>query len=185
MLARLTEKLLSYRDRVSVVKSDLSIPFGIDRQCDALTSVATFHWVKDRHVLFHNLKQTLKPNGLFVADCGGFGNIERIFATFSDVTKDEFNPAEMWSFAAPQKTSILLENCGFEKIDVTLVKDPIPSTSRSQFDAFLSTVVLGALLDGYEQLDREKIVTEVIDLLGSFRVDFVRLRMRANVAGGA
>ena len=185
MLAHLTEKLQSYGDRVLVVYSDLIFPFGVDHQCDAVISVAIFHWVKDHQAPFYNLRRTLKPNGLLVADCGGFGNIERILAAFSTVTKDEINLEETWNFATPHETSIRLENCGFENIDVTLVQDPVTSTNRSLFDAFLSTVVLGSPLDSYEQLDREKIVTEVIERIGSFTVDFVRLKIRANVAGAA
>ena len=45
---------------------------------DAVFSNAVLHWVKDQPIAIAKVYRSLKPNGRFVAELGGFGNVTTI-----------------------------------------------------------------------------------------------------------
>ncbi len=179
MVQILRNKTEKYGDRIQIIQSDLTEPFGVVGACDAIISVAAFHWVSDHRVLFSNLRSALKPNGVLAADCGGFGNIERVSKAFAHVTKKNIDPGSIWNFATPESTTQVLRSCGFTDIQVALVDDPAILGSRSEFEEFLGTVILGAHLINYSFEDRKEVVAAVADKLDSFTIDYVRLKIYA------
>jgi trans-aconitate 2-methyltransferase len=74
-MADLARERLDAR-RVDVICSDL-LELQLDRTLDAAVSTATFHHIFDHDTLFARIRAVLRPGAQFVAQCGGYGNIDR------------------------------------------------------------------------------------------------------------
>ncbi len=179
MLGELRRKVADAGAPIEVIESDLSKDFGIHQQCDAVMSVATFHWIADHDALFANLATTMKPGARLVADCGGRSNVARVSDAFAKVTGIDPNSAHVWNFADVPETTASLAAAGFSDIDVRLVEDPAIFASSEAHCAFLTTVVLGAQLETLPPEDHLAIVAQVSRELGEYLVDYVRLKIFA------
>ncbi|QHC24549.1 class I SAM-dependent methyltransferase [Streptomyces sp. GS7] len=183
MLDQLRTKLADRIDRVEVVQADLTKPLPISCQVDAITSVATFHWITDHTALFANLAQHLCPGGQFVAECGGQGNVARINAAVEEVLGKKTDDKEkIWYFADVEETTKHLRNAGFTDIEVNLLPDPARLEPGEQLWSYLATVVLGSHLDRLPESDHEEFVHAVAARLPEPVVDYVRLNLTARRA---
>ena len=153
-------------------------PLGIDGSCDVAFSVATLHWVSDHEVAFRHIAEALKPGGLFLADCGGKGNIESV----NEVVRSLCGPSDAFDvshFEDASKTETRLVAAGFKIREVRLFKDPARFDSPELFKTFLATVVLGPHLAGLGVTDRDELLSEIVKRMPEFTVDYVRLRIDA------
>ncbi|MCX5383348.1 trans-aconitate 2-methyltransferase [Streptomyces sp. NBC_00083] len=181
MLDQLRTKLAGRLDRLDVIEADLTRPLELGTQVDAVSSVATFHWITDHAALFANLARSLRSGGQFVAECGGEGNVARINAAVDEVlgaTQGE----KVWYFAGVDETTERLEAAGFTDIEVTLLPDPARLEPGEQLWSYLATVVLGSHLDRLPDSDHEDFVHAVADRLPEPVVDYVRLNITARRA---
>jgi trans-aconitate 2-methyltransferase len=173
MLDRLRARLDGRLDRVDVIQADLTRPLPIDIEVDAVSSVATFHWIHDHDAVFGNIAAVLRPSGRFAVDCGGAGNVAAVRTAVHDVLGE---PADdMWHFAGVDDTRARLERAGFTDVDVDLVPDPARLEPGEQFHGYLATVVLGAHLKRMAQEERQEFVEAVAARLDEPVVDYVRL----------
>ena len=179
MLVELRRKTATSPVPIEVIESDLCSDLGLAPECDAVMSVATFHWIADHDALFANLASAMKPGAHLVADCGGKANVARVSAAFAQVTGTNPDAGRVWNFADVPETAASLQGAGFGEIDVRLVEDPAIFDSAEEHRAFLQTVVLGAQLAGHSAKDRERIVAEVSGAIGEYVVDYVRLKISA------
>src|SRR4051794_40265109 len=108
MIAKALERLGS--DRMTYLTHDLMDPIPIN-PVDAILSTATFHWVPDHDRLFANLASVLKTGGQLVAQCGGWGNLERVNAAAERVAGIDL--AATKTYATPEETWTRLEGEGF------------------------------------------------------------------------
>lgn len=182
MLDEINEKATDYTNQLQIICSDLSEPFGIINRCDVIISVAAFHWIIDHKKLFTNLRSTLKNGGVLRADCGGNGNISRVSAAFTEVTGRDSTNGRTWNFANPKMTEELLRESGFNNIQVEIVEDPAIFETRSEYEEFLQTVIFGAHLEQFATDERPEIVRAIADTVGSYVVDYVRLKISAMAA---
>jgi trans-aconitate 2-methyltransferase len=180
MLEQLRERLADRLDRVEVVHADLTEPLPVTGQVDAVTSVATFHWIADHEDLFTRLASHLRPGGTFVAECGGRGNVATVSAAVEDVLGERF---DVWNFAGPQETEERLRRAGFTDIQVGLTPDPARLEPGEQLCSYLATVVLGGHLARLPAERHEWFVREVAARLPEPVVDYVRLTISATRAG--
>lgn len=178
MLDQLRVRLAERLERVELVCADLSQPLPIAPGVDAITSVATFHWIADHRRLFRNLAAILRPGGQLVAECGGQGNIERIVAAIRGVHAEA---AATGNFAGIDETAQRLRQAGFTDVEVGLVPDSARFTA-DQFQSYLTTVVLRPHLDRLPAGDRAEFVRAVAARLPEPVVDYVRLTIRARKA---
>ncbi|MFJ4336963.1 class I SAM-dependent methyltransferase [Streptomyces sp. NPDC088915] len=182
MLDRLRVKLADRLDRLEVVHGDLTKPLGLDGPVDAVSSVATFHWITDHPALFANVAQNLRPGGQFVAECGGEGNVARINAAVEEVLGASGEREEVWYFAGVEETTERLREVGFTDIEVDLLPDPARLEPGEQLWSYLATVVLGSHLDRLPEEDHEDFVRSVAAKLPEPVVDYVRLNITARRA---
>ncbi|MGM9333448.1 class I SAM-dependent methyltransferase [Streptomyces murinus] len=187
MLDQLRTKLADRLDRLEIVQADLTKPLPISGQVDAITSVATFHWITDHAALFANLAGHLRPGGQFVAECGGQGNVALINAAVGEVLgrKSEDEPEgkdKVWYFGGVEETTQRLRDAGFTDIDVNLLPDPARLEPGEQLWSYLATVVLGSHLDKLPESDHEDFVRAVAARLPEPVVDYVRLNITARRA---
>ena len=149
-----------------------ALPFG--PVFDAVFSTATFHWVLEHDRLFASIHGALTPGGRLVAQCGGAGNLDRLYARsralMADPRYTRFYSAweDPWLFAGVDETRARLAAAGFVEVDVSLASAPTPFDSPESFAEFIGAVCLrhelarlpGGLRDAY-----------VAELTGMFATD--------------
>jgi trans-aconitate 2-methyltransferase len=127
---------------------------------DAIFSAAVFHWIPDHDGLFRSVYVALKPGGRLVAQCGGAGNLERLYGWArrlmrSDEYKQYFSGwANPNHFENVPDTERRLEQAGFKDIDVSLVISPVPFNDAEAFTEFVAAVCLRHHLDRLPVADR-------------------------------
>ncbi|MFF7208949.1 class I SAM-dependent methyltransferase [Streptomyces sp. NPDC008238] len=176
MLDRLRDRLAGRLDRVEVVHADITGPLPVTGPVDAVTSVATFHWIPDHAALFRGIARVLRPGGRLVAECGGQGNIAAVSAAVDDVLGRR--PA-VWNFAGAKETERRLLDAGFTDVDVALVPDPARLEPGPQLLSYLAVVVLGGHLERLPAEEHEAFVHAVAERLPEPVVDYVRLTVSA------
>ena len=181
MLDEARRRLARFGDRVGFVQADLGLPLPIDRKVDAILSTATFHWVPDHDALFENLAAVLRPGGLLVAQCGGFGNIARFIEVASSV--DSGFVRNTHNFQTAEATAERLERSGFDEIQTWLSPAPTPFASTADLEAFIATVCLRVHLAQLPEARRAPFVREVAARMPEPLLDYVRLNITARRAG--
>jgi len=177
MLSELRRRLADDLGRVTVVQADLRQPLALAQAVDAALSVATLHWLPDHAAVFGTVAAVLRPGGQFIAECGGYGNIETFRTALREVSGAD--GAEIWNCADVQETAANLRTAGFTDIDVRLVPDPARLERGEQLEAFIATVMLGAQLREMSIEERRPFVHEVAQRLPEPVIDYVRLQMSA------
>lgn len=178
MLARLRARLTAVgRDRLTVLRADLREPLLLDVPVDAVFSVAALHWLPDHDALFRSLAATLRPGGLLRAEWGGAGNVVGLETALARLGLPPLG--EACHFATATDTARRLTAAGFADVHVALVPDPVRLAPGAQLEAFLRTVVLGAVLERLPAEDRPPAVAAVAAALPEPVIDYVRLRASA------
>ena len=176
-------------ERVSVLCQDL-LELDLPQPLDAAVSTATFHHIFDHDRLFARLRAVLRDGAQFVAQCGGFGNIEAARAAGAQLASEEPYAAHLasvgalWHYATVEDTTRRLQNAGFEVADCWL--QPKPTTPPRPRE-FLATVIFAPYLERLPSALREPFLDEIVARLGDPLVlDYVRLNIAAaaGAAGG-
>lgn len=134
---------------------------------DAIFSAATFHWIPDHDRLFISLHTALKPGGRVVAQCGGGGNLDRLYGRARALMRSteygryfsewrDFN-----HFENVADTEDRLARAGFTDIDVSLVASPVTFDRPEQFTEFVSAVCLRHHLDRLPAADRNRFMARM------------------------
>ena len=184
MLARLRGRLAGAGDgRVTVLRADLREPLVLDEPVDVVVSVATFHWLPDHAALFGSLAGVLRPGGLLRAEWGGAGNLAALDAALARLGRPSV--AGALTFATAEETEEALRAAGFVDVRARLVPDPAVLEAGAQLEAFLTTVVLGTVLDPLRPEERAEVVRAVAGELDEPVVDYVRLQVSARLPAAA
>jgi trans-aconitate 2-methyltransferase len=179
MLTQLRARLGDQAERVEIVRTDLTAPFPPSVHGEAIMSVATFHWVPDHPRLFRRVANALPAGGRFEAEFGGAGNI----ANFLAAAQRAGGPAgEVWDFASTAETARALQEAGFVDIDVRTVEDPAVLERGEQLEAFIATVLLGAVLRDLPPAQGRALVKATAAELGEPVIDYVRVQLSATRA---
>jgi trans-aconitate 2-methyltransferase len=180
MLDRLRDRLGKNLGRVEVVQADLTQPFPDVVAGNAVMSVATFHWVPDHAALFRRVARALPPNGRFEAEFGGEGNIAGFLRAVERAggPKDE----SPWEFANRLETVEQLITAGFKDIEVRVVPDPAVLERGPQLEAFIATVLLGAVLREMDADEGRALVKRTAAQMPEPVVDYVRMQVSATRA---
>ncbi|OHV46034.1 class I SAM-dependent methyltransferase [Pseudofrankia sp. BMG5.36] len=179
LLARLADRP-DLRDRLTVLRADLTTPLPLHEQVDAVFSVATFHWIPDHDALFKNLAAVLRPGGQLVFDCGGHGNIATVERVLGELVTDR---PPVWPFATAEETAARLTTAGFVGVRTSLDPDPTRLDDPGTLRRFLETIILGTDLDRLPVDERAGFVNAVAERLPEPVIDYVRLTGTARRAG--
>jgi trans-aconitate 2-methyltransferase len=177
-----------FGDRVEVFAADMA-DLNLEAVADGILSTAAFHWVHDHKALFASLFRALKPGGLLVAQCGGRGNLSRLYARLEQL--QEQSPfAEYFTnwknatyFATPAETTERLSSAGFVDADAYITLAPTPFADADSFRTFITTVCVAKHL---KELPAELHNAFLDPLVGAaardnppFTLDYQRLNISA------
>ncbi len=91
--------------------------FSFNKKFDAVFSNAALHWILEKEKVVKRVHECLKPNGRFVAELGGKGNVEKIInalktslATHGFVKQSQL---QTWYFPSLSEYASLFEANGF------------------------------------------------------------------------
>ncbi|WP_037065377.1 class I SAM-dependent methyltransferase [Pseudonocardia acaciae] len=178
MLAQLRDRLAGVGpQRLTVLRADLTEPLVLDRPVDAVFSVATLHWLPDHAAVFRSVAGVLRPGGLLRAEWGGAGQLAGIESALDRLGLPRIG--QTCNFATAERTAELLCVAGFTDVDVTLTPDPVRLAPGGELEAYLGTVVLGAVLDGLPAERHRSVVDAVVARLPEPTVEYVRLKAAA------
>lgn len=158
-----------------------------DRRFDAVFSNAALHWMKQPELVIQGVERSLKPQGRFVGEFGGIGNVATIHQALKAEMRDrgyDPEPLDPWYFPSPEAYQTLLEAHGFEVTKIQLIPRPTPlptglkgwlETFANPFTAALPEEERSPFLDNVVQT----ISPQLTDANGQSFADYVRLRFAA------
>ena len=154
---------------------------------DAVFSAATFHWIPDHDRLFASIHCALKAGGRLVAQCGGGGNLQRLYERARRLQESAryrewfASWSDPWLFEGVRETETRLARAGFTAIDVSLVSTPTTFGSATVFAEFIECVCLRHHLDRLPVPEREPFVADLTEQAAAddppYTLDYWRLNM--------
>ena len=163
------------------------LPFR-DATFDAVFSNAVLHWVRGQDAMLQQVYRVLKPQGRFVAEMGGHGNIAAIqVALIAVLDRHGFGDREKIEnyFPTAESYSQRLRQHGFNVEQIALIPRPT-KLSQDGMEGWLRTFRRG-VLESLPPDIRETVLRETVALLapalrdgaGNWTADYVRLRFVA------
>jgi trans-aconitate 2-methyltransferase len=136
---------------------------------DAVFSTATFHWIPDHDRLFRSVYTALKSGGRVIAQCGGGGNLDRLYGRARALMRSPAYAPYFTTWSSPNHfenvadTEQRLARAGFEHIDVSLVMSPVTFDSGEGFTEFVAAVCLRHHLDRLPGENRDEFMHRITD----------------------
>jgi len=164
--------------------------FTLAEQVDCVFSNAVFHWIPQDDLLFGALFRGTKPGGRLRAQCGGFGNNERVLAAVAAVRQDERFARHLRDFQDSKKyrtteeVSASLEHAGWRDVRAKLWGQPVQFEDPAEGALYVMTILLrdhvARLPEGLRDDYARAVVDETIRRWGApYAADYVRLDMWA------
>jgi trans-aconitate methyltransferase len=200
----LTEKLSEYRCKVIGVDSSLpQLQASKRRKLDAVVmdghtlcfkqrfnavfSNAALHWMKKPERVIDGVQHALKPQGRFVGEFGGKGNVETIrCALYAALVRRGIDPAPVdpWYYPSAEEYSQLLSKAGFNLAFIELIPRPtkLPGDIVSWLEIFAQPFTIAVTeqeRSSFLQEVRNELASSLRDGSGSWFADYVRLRFKA------
>jgi SAM-dependent methyltransferase len=155
---------------------------------DAVFSNAALHWMRDQDAMMAEVRRVLRPDGRFVAEMGGHGNIGAVrVALMGVLARHGYGDREdgVNYYPTPEGYARRLARHGFGVERMALIPRPTP-LGAGGMSAWLRTFRSG-VIDGLPEALRETVVDETVALLepalrdedGNWIADYVRLRFIA------
>ena len=159
---------------------------NFNNEFDAVFSNAVLHWVKDSKIAINKINTSLKNNGRFIAEFGGYGNIKFLTDAMQKVFDNHqeygtFN--NPWYFPSDEDYKKLLEDNGFKVEYIELIPRPTSIDDISNWlDIFANGIV--SQLTNEQQLSFKQEVREILrpkiyTEKNGWTADYVRLRFKA------
>ena len=175
---------------VAHVVDAVTLPYR--EEFDAVFSNAVLHWIKQADEMIAGVYRSLRPGGRFVAECGGFGCVDKILRALVEALDRRGVNGESrvpWCFPTPGDYATRLERVGFRVDSIALI--PRPTPLPGDITGFLETFGL-CFLEGLSGRDRREYLQEVRSVLepqlvndaGVWIADYVRLRFAATKTTG-
>jgi trans-aconitate methyltransferase len=157
---------------------------------DGVFSNAVLHWIKHADVMLGGVYRSLKPGGRFVAECGGYGCVQKIRTALVQALERRGIDGEArvpWYFPTPGDYATRLERAGFRVDNIALI--PRPTPLPGDIVGWLETFALN-FFQGFSDEERIDYLREVRTVLepqlrdgdGHWVADYVRLRFAATKA---
>ena len=165
-----------------------ALPFR--EEFDAVFSNAVLHWIKRADRMIGAVHRSLRPEGRFVAECGGYGCVHKVRTALVHALDRRGMDGEAhvpWYFPTPGDYATRLERSGFRVDSIALIPrpTPLPGDIVSWLETFAHS-----FLNGLAARARAEYLKEVRSVLepqlrestGTWVADYVRLRFAATKA---
>jgi SAM-dependent methyltransferase len=156
---------------------------------EAVFSNAALHWMKrDPDAVIRGVHRALVPNGRFVGELGGAGNVAEIRAALrAEVAARGLDPERVdpWFFPTAEEYRARLEFGGFvvDELDLFPRVTPLPTGIDGWLETFAAPYFL-ALPAEERPTARARVIERLLptrcDARGNWTADYVRLRFRAH-----
>lgn len=154
---------------------------------DAVFSNATLHWIKEPEKVVVEIAKVLRPNGRFVAEFGGKGNVGGLMAAVERVWhKLNLPTPDPWYYPSVGEYSSLLEKHGLEVSYAVLFGRPTPLEDGERGLRNWLTMFGGTFLDQLPEAQREGALAAIeqetrpaLHRDGRWVMDYRRLRIVA------
>ena len=161
------------------------LPF--DRSFDAVFSNAALHWVQEQDAALRSVADALRPDGRFVAELGGVGNVGSIVdAVEMELRRRGYEAANPWYFPTPGEYATKLEDHGFEVRYLTLFDRPTELDDGANGLRAWLEMFGGSWLSPLSTDEQDAVIERVEDRLrderfedGTWIADYRRLRVVA------
>jgi SAM-dependent methyltransferase len=168
------------RAGITVLQQDAHDPFGANFY-DAVFSNAALHWMRTPETVIKNVYTALRPDGRFVAEQGGIGNVAAIVTAMNAALEAAGFPAiSPWDFPSPTLQKQRLKHAGFEVKTIALIPRPTPlPTGISGWLRTFAGPFIGSLPPDMQSKilsDAERRMAALHDPLEGWIADYVRLR---------
>ncbi|MCC7156477.1 MAG: methyltransferase domain-containing protein [Bryobacterales bacterium] len=167
------------------VISGEELPFH--EEFDAVFSNAVLHWIKRANEMIASVYRSLKPGGRFVAECGGYGCVNKIKSALVEALNRRSIAGEAavpWYFPQPDDYAARLERAGFrvDRIELFPRPTPLPGDIIGWLEtfgqAFVNALSPADRKDYLEEV-RARLEPQLRDSTGTWIADYVRLRFAA------
>lgn len=159
-----------------------------DTEFDAVFSNAALHWMTRPDDVIAGVVRALRPEGRFVAEFGGHGNVAAIVTAMRAVARSRGGDESLagpWFYPTPDEYRGMLEAHGFDVKRIGLFPRPTPLPTG--LPAWLMTF-RGPFFEQFGEAT-EAALDEAVDLLrpqlcdrsGTWTADYVRLRVEAHL----
>ena len=160
---------------------------AVKKIIDAVFTNAVLHWIKPAEKVVEGVARCLRPDGRFVGEFGGLGNVETIRAALHAALRkrgiDPWN-VDPWYYPSPEQWAEVLARHGFTVVYCELIPRPtkLPGDIRGWLDVFAQPFTQAISKTEREQyLDEVRRQSESIlrQKDGTWYADYVRLRFKA------
>ncbi|CAB4417083.1 unnamed protein product [Rhizophagus irregularis] len=108
---------------------------------DSVFSNAALHWMKNQEAVIEGIAKCLKPGGRFVAELGGFGNVQSVEKSLiSALDKRGYNGKDLspWYFPSPEDYTQILSKYKFSVSHISHFSRPteLPTTISGWVETF-------------------------------------------------
>jgi SAM-dependent methyltransferase len=160
------------------------LPFS--GEFDAVFSNAALHWMVRPRFVLAGVRQALKPQGRFVAEFGGHGNVAAIVTAMRAIALRRGGDADLagpWFFPGPDVFREMLEEQGFVVRRIGLYPRPTPLDTgmKAWLKLFRKPFFEQFGPEMEEVLDETEALLRpcLCDAKGRWTADYVRLRVEA------
>jgi trans-aconitate methyltransferase len=154
---------------------------------DAVFSNAVLHWIRRADPMIAAVCRSLRPGGRFVAECGGYGCVQKIRTALVEALDRRGIDGEArvpWYFPTPDDYAARLRRAGFRVDKIALIPrpTPLPGDVTGWLETFAQSFLQG--LSGAARTDyldevRAALEPQLRDSAGVWVADYVRLRFAA------
>jgi SAM-dependent methyltransferase len=158
-----------------------------EREFDAVFSNAALHWMRKPDQVIAGVQRALRPNGRFVGEFGGHGNVESIKeALLAALNRRgiDGNAVNPWFYPTTEQYAGRLARRGFvvKFIELIARPTPLPGDMTAWLETFAESFI-GALppaeRPAYLAEVQEALRPALCDAHGQWTADYVRLRFAA------
>lgn len=165
-----------------------TLPF--QDEFDAVFSNAVLHWIKSADLMIAAVYRSLRSGGRFVAECGGYGCVQKIRTALVQALDRRGIEGEArvpWYFPTPGDYATRLERAGFRVDSIALIPrpTPLPGDVIGWLETFAQSFLLAlpaAAREEYLQEVRATLEPQLRKSDGTWVADYVRLRFAATKA---
>lgn len=158
-----------------------------DTQFDAVFSNAVLHWLTQPEKVLAGINNVLRPNGTFIAEFGGAGNIQALLDAMQETFKEQPTFGKFkhpWYFPSLESYTDLLLEHGFRVDNIELFKRPTPLKSGvEKWLQIFANGIIHQLTSEQKEIFFESVINKLTPVLYSeetgWVADYVRLRLIA------